>query len=186
MKVRRVFFLILSIGLILYFQKYLLQQMDRLIYPKRYAKSVSLASELYDVEESLLFSIIRAESGFYPYAKSKKNAKGLMQLSEFTWIHACEKLSLEKDRIYEKESNIRAGTWYFSTLLNEFGNEKLAILAYNAGPTKVREWQRQNFLPGLEHEQWKIPYRETETYLLKVLNYKNKYLEIYSLDATSK
>lgn len=186
MKARRIVLFIVIIVFSFGFRNYFIKQFEQLLYPQRYQKLVFSASEIYKVDPPIIFSMIRAESGFYPYAKSRKNAKGLMQLSENTWSHACKQLKLENEKIYDKESNIRAGTWYFSGLLDEFQDEKLAILAYNAGPTNVREWQRQGLLEGSDFETWKIPYRESELYLMKVLQYKNKYLEIYSIDEGKK
>lgn len=186
MKGRKLFLVLLIAGTVFMFQSQMRQQVDRLNYPQRYVSEVSLASELYEVDRELIFSIIKAESRFFPYAKSWKNARGLMQLSENTWKYASQNLQLDIDKIYERESNIRAGTWYFSELLKEFQDEHLAIIAYNAGPSKVREWISSGLVGGKDVSEWEIPYRETKLYLYKVIEYKKKYLQIYGLDGREK
>lgn len=186
MRVRKLFLIVLLIALSFVFQGHLKKQVDYLNYPRRYISEVSSASELYGVEKELIFSIIKAESRFFPYAKSRKNARGLMQLSENTWQYACRSLELDLNKIYEKESNIRAGTWYFSQLLKEFQDEHLAIIAYNAGPSKVREWIASGLVGGKDAQEWQVPYGETKLYLLRVMEYKKKYLQIYRLDGREK
>jgi soluble lytic murein transglycosylase len=64
-------------------------------------------------------------------------------------------------------TNIRLGTYYLSKLLKEFeGSQSLALAAYNAGNSKVKEWRRQN--PLIEVEVTDIPYTETQTYVQNV------------------
>lgn len=160
----------------------LTKQANQLIYPRRYEPVVFAIAEQYGVEENLVFSIMKAESGFYPYACSPKKAKGLMQLSENTWELACDQLDLAPDSIYDRESNIRAGVWYYAKLYREFQDENLALIAYNAGPTRVRNWIQTGLVHKGEIDNWKIPFQETSSYLQKVQYYKNKYAEIYGLE----
>jgi soluble lytic murein transglycosylase-like protein len=79
---------------------------------------------------------------------------GLMQLmpqtaAEFRVVNA-----------YDPAENIRAGAAYLRTLLDRYDNDpKLALAAYNAGPTAVDKYGRA--VP---------PYRETRAYVARITN----------------
>jgi hypothetical protein len=115
---------------------------------------VHQAAGRYDVDFNLIYAIISAESQFNPRARSKKGAKGMMQLMPIT---ADE---LDVDDIYDPEENIDAGVRYFRILLDRFeGDVELALAAYNAGPKKVI---RHDGVP---------PYRQTRTFISRVFDY---------------
>mgnify|MGYP003538260370 CR=1 FL=1 len=57
--------------------------------------------------------------------------------------------------------NIKVGTLYLKYLLNKFGNEKLAILAYNAGEGRVLSWVSGGLIDN-------VPYGETKSYYKKI------------------
>ena len=96
--------------------------------------------------------MIEQESRFKPRAKSHVGARGLMQLMPRTgrWMGA--------KNLYDPEQNVDAGVKYIKYLDKRFkGNLKNTIAAYNAGEGNV---QRYGGIP---------PFRETRTYVKKVL-----------------
>jgi soluble lytic murein transglycosylase-like protein len=94
------------------------------------------------------------ESQLNPSAKSKRGAKGLMQLMPVTAD------ALDVANIYSPEENVIAGVRHFRYLLDRFdGDLKLALAAYNAGPQNV---VRYDGIP---------PYPETRAYVTRVLEY---------------
>lgn len=169
-----IFFAIVSL---LYFKEPLF--IAKLKYPIQYQSQVIKFSNDYNVDKNLVFSVIKAESNFYPYAKSKKNAMGLMQILDTTWNWGCSELNTVSTDYYDINQNIEIGTWYLNKLINEFGREEIAIMAYNAGSGNVKSWIDQGLLSGNDYKTWDIPFKETRDYLDKVMTYKNKYNEIY-------
>lgn len=152
---------------------------ERLKYPLRYETIVYENAELYNVDPYLIYAVMKAESGFFPYAKSRKNAKGLMQIAPITWEWACKETGANISSIYSPFYNIKVGAWYLSALLKEFENENLAIVAYNAGSGNVQNWISQGRLDGEDFTKWDIPFPETKSYIYKVNEFKSSYIKLY-------
>jgi soluble lytic murein transglycosylase-like protein len=112
----------------------------------------------YEVDFALIKAIIRAESGFNPYAISRKGAKGLMQLMPET------ALRMKVSNVFSPKDNIEGGVRYFKYLLSLFDNDlRLSLAAYNAGENVVSQL---GTIP---------PYRETVDYVRRVLNFYRSY-----------
>ena len=112
----------------------------------------------YDVDPALVAAVIETESRFHPQARSRVGARGLMQLMPKTgrWLGA--------RNLNDPGQNIDAGVKYIKYLQARFhGDQNKAIAAYNAGEGNVR---RYNGVP---------PFRETRSYVKKVMSRKQKY-----------
>ena len=84
-----------------------------------------------DLPPELIAAIVESESDFRPRLVSNKNARGLMQIvPETGHLMGC-------DDPFDPRANIAAGTKYLRYLLDRFGDERLALAAYNAGEGKV-------------------------------------------------
>ena len=106
----------------------------------------------HGLDPRLIQSVMQAESGYNPFAVSRKGAMGLMQLMPDT------ARMLEVEDPFDVDQNIRGGTAYLRQLLDRFeGRFDLALAAYNAGPETVI---RFGGIP---------PYRETREYVRRVL-----------------
>lgn len=91
----------------------------------------------YDLDPSLIRSIIKTESGFNPRAVSPKGARGLMQLMPET----AKRLGIKNS--FDPEENIHGGIRYFRSLLDTFNNDLvLSLAAYNAGENLVQRLGR--------------------------------------------
>ena len=167
------FFVILLIILVHIIKIFILKA----IYKTDYSEYVEKYSKKYGVEKELIFAIIKNESNFNENAISKSNANGLMQVMKSTAEEVANKynINLTDDNIFEPEINIEIGTIYISILLNKYGNNELALAAYNAGYGNVDKWIGQNIIKSDASDVENIPYKETNMYVRKVIRDYNIY-----------
>lgn len=103
---------------------------------------VELASMVHDLalvegmRPELAFRLVAAESTFRQYAVSEKGAVGFTQIKPST----ARLLSpdVTEAELFDAETNLRLGFRYLRLLLERYdGDMRLALLAYNRGPTRV-------------------------------------------------
>jgi soluble lytic murein transglycosylase-like protein len=85
----------------------------------------------------LIQAIIYQESRGDVKAKSKAGAAGLMQLMPGT----AKELGVKN--VFDAKQNIAAGTKYVEKMRKRFGDDSLALAAYNWGPGNVSKAVRQ-------------------------------------------
>lgn len=145
--------------------------------PLTHKQSLYRLSGTLKVDPLMLAAIVRAESGFDPFAESPKGALGLMQLMPRTALAMARELKLnyqDRDDLYTQEINLTLGAHYFAKMLKSFdGDLVLALAAYNAGPTKVRSWGLDPWGQDQEALIEALPLSETREYVRQVLaNYR--------------
>jgi soluble lytic murein transglycosylase-like protein len=111
---------------------------------------VRKTAEVHQVDPLLVHSVIQAESDYNPYALSPKGAQGLMQLMPAT----ARRFGVTDS--FSVAENIEGGVRYLKYLMDLFGDERLAVAAYNAGEQAVL---RYHGVP---------PYPETQGYVRAV------------------
>lgn len=139
-----------------------------LLFPVRFWKEIVENSKKAD--PVLVKALIRQESAFNPSARSRAKATGLMQL-----IYPTARIFgvKQKNELLSPEANIHAGSEFLAQLITQFGSVELALAAYNAGPLKVREWQKRYPTDNMDLFVEMIPYTETREYVrLVTRNYK--------------
>ena len=109
------------------------------------------------VDPLLVRAVIKVESNFNPKAVSRKGARGLMQIMPDT----ARELRLADP--FSPKQNIAAGTKYLKQQLDSFGDIKLGLAAYNAGPGRVSPQGMIAYIP------------ETQAYVARVLEYYRHY-----------
>ena len=118
--------------------------------PGLYQDMARAAARRHQIPEDLFLRLVRQESGFRPSAKSTKGAIGLAQLMPHTARH----LGVNP---HDPSENLDGGARYLSQQYRRFGDWRLALAAYNAGPEAVARYR------GIP------PYTETQNYVKAIL-----------------
>ncbi|HEY7639190.1 MAG TPA: transglycosylase SLT domain-containing protein, partial [Steroidobacteraceae bacterium] len=108
------------------------------------------AARRYGLPEKVFLSLVRHESGWKPDARSPVGAVGLTQLMPMT----AKGLGVDPN---DPLQNLDGGARYLRQQLDKFGDIKLALAAYNAGPGAV---ERYNGVP---------PYQQTQSYVRNIM-----------------
>ena len=150
-------------------------KIQKIMYKKEYSEYVEKYSQEYNVDENLVYAVIKAESNFNPNAKSSKDAIGLMQLVESTAKEICKKVDIRltddelREKLFEPEININLGTKYLSILIEKYQNVEIEITAYNAGIGTVDKKKKKSIIKSDGSDIENIPYKETNNYVRKIL-----------------
>ncbi len=185
MKNKKIFIIIIAILIIVVFLGIFKNKILKIIYPKTYKEIVSVYSEKYNVEENLVFALIKAESNFNSEAVSHRDAIGVMQIMEETAKDVANKNSIKieneniKQELLKIDNNINIGTKYLSTLLEKYKNKEIAVAAYNAGIGTIDGWIQKGIIKSDGSDIENIPYKETNNYVRKILRNYKLYEELY-------
>jgi soluble lytic murein transglycosylase len=139
-------------------------------YPVPHREALAAAARLWNMDEAILYAIIRQESRFMPEARSRVGATGLMQLMPATARWVASQIGMKPyhpDMLRRPEVNVNMGTYYFGRVLAQLGHPMLATAAYNAGPGRARRWRDERPLDGAIYAET-IPFNETRDYVKKV------------------
>ncbi len=145
----------------------------QLRYPLEYEHVIVGHARNYELDPALIAAVIYRESKFDPRAESRSGAIGLMQLlpatAEGIALHTGGAGFVTAD-LYDPEINVRYGSFYLRRLLRKYGDERLALAAYNAGQRNVDEWRRRG--RG-------IAFDETRHYVETVLEMREVYARAF-------
>lgn len=120
--------------------------------------------------DALKQSVIKQESAGNAKAVSPKGAQGLMQLMPATGKELAKEIGVKYDP-YDAEQNQELGMLYLTKQLKTFGSMELALAAYNAGPARVKDWQRKYGTTWRQIEQALLKrgsFKETTDYVNKI------------------
>ncbi|HEY2629188.1 MAG TPA: transglycosylase SLT domain-containing protein [Usitatibacter sp.] len=139
-------------------------------FPIPHHDALATAARQWDMDEALVYGIIRQESRFMPEAKSRAGATGLMQLMPSTarWVARQMSVAYRPGMLVVPETNLQMGTYYFKRVLDDLGSPVLATAAYNAGPGRARRWRDERPMESAVYIET-IPFNETRDYVKKVL-----------------
>jgi soluble lytic murein transglycosylase len=147
---------------------------QRLRYPLRYEQIVVGHAANYKLDPQLVAAVIYQESKFDVDARSGSGAVGLMQLLPETGQGIADRTggnTWKPEDLLDPELNVRYGSWYLRHLLDKYGDERLALAAYNAGQSNVDRWREDGV---------GIQFAETRHYVDRVQELKEIYAGAYS------
>lgn len=129
----------------------------------RIANAVIDYSYEYNLSIAQVLAQMQTESNFNPYAVSSAGAKGLLQIMPHTLKYIQYEMedgprNLNAFNIYH---NIKAGCFYITQQIEDFGSYEYALMAYNWGPDNLRKY--------LAGERSSMPV-ETQNYVPTILN----------------
>jgi soluble lytic murein transglycosylase-like protein len=105
------------------------------------ADAIERAARAEGVDSRLAFRLVRVESAFDPRALSPVGAIGLTQLMLPTAAEL--QPGITRERLYDRDTNLRLGFRYFRRLLRFYGNDvEMALHAYNRGIGTVARIRR--------------------------------------------
>lgn len=118
--------------------------------PKAASALVKYA-KLYDLNPSLILSVIAVESNFNQYEVGSSRDRGFMQIIPATekWLakgYGAELgLQYNPDRIFDPEYNIGLAAAYLNNLKEKHGDDYHRVLSeYNRGPGNLKKYFKKN------------------------------------------
>ena len=160
------------------------RRVEQQLYPQKYTDLVEQYAAEYDLDPLLVYSFIRTESGFDAGATSSVNARGLMQMTEETFLWLRSKLDIGEevtfDDLYDPAVSIRFGCYYLHLCLVRYnGDVATAAAAYHSG------WGTVDALLQMEEHSEDgltlsgFPYNQMNHYVEKITACYAKYTELY-------
>lgn len=153
-----------------------------MLYPIGWRSELTDAATRASLDPLFVAAVVREESSFHPLARSRVGARGLMQLMPETARPMARMRGLafnDGDLLNEPGANLELGSAFLGGLLRDFGEPRLAVAAYNAGPTRVREWWAARRSEDLEVWVEQIPYDETRGFVKRVMLSWDEYRRLY-------
>lgn len=97
------------------------------------AESFVKYGKKYSVDEKVVMAIAHNESTYYSDAVSSENFKGLMQTGD----GLAENAGYDPSQLFNPKISIKVGAKYLGAKMDEFGDLRLALTAYNQGSGSV-------------------------------------------------
>lgn len=105
------------------------------------AEAIYEESLRYNHDPKFILALIAIESSFKNRSVSERGAMGLMQLMPYVAESIAQELGIEwqgESTLFNPLLNLRMGIHYLSQLILDFDDLRIALVAYNYGPTYVR------------------------------------------------
>jgi soluble lytic murein transglycosylase len=153
-------------------------------YPAPHDEILHPTARSLAMDRAWVYGLIRQESRFITEARSGVGASGLMQVMPSTGKWVAGKIGLTDfvhDALSEVRTNIVLGVNYMNMVLtNVDGSQVLASIAYNAGPSRARNWRGALTAPmeGAIFVE-SIPFSETRTYVRNVMSNATNYAALF-------
>jgi soluble lytic murein transglycosylase len=154
----------------------------RILFPEAWWDTIKSESAKNGLDPYLVASLIRQESEFNPGVVSYANAYGLMQIEPSVGKSLARQEGLshyDTFQLLNPEINIRLGTRYLRQMLDHYGGvQEYALAAYNAGDSRVVDWQAAGPYHGIDEFVESIPFTQTRDYVQGILRNEEIYRAI--------
>ncbi|MBQ3136840.1 MAG: lytic transglycosylase domain-containing protein [Clostridia bacterium] len=152
------------------------------LYPISYADFVENNASENNLQKSFVYAVIKCESGYDERAVSYADARGLMQLTPetFRWLQSKKGEKLSEEMLFDPETNIRYGCYFYGTLFEIYDDEATAIAAYHAGMGNVSKWLKDERYSKDGKTLYDIPFKNTKKYVNRVIETKKIYSILYN------
>ena len=154
----------------------------RILFPKAWWDIIKAESAKNNLDPYLVASLIRQESEFNPSVVSYANAYGLMQLLPSVGKSMAKEEGIshfETFQLLDPATNIRLGTRYLKQMMDRFGGvQEYALAAYNAGDSRVVDWEAAGPYHGMDEFVESIPFTQTREYVESILRNEETYRAI--------
>jgi soluble lytic murein transglycosylase len=139
------------------------------------------------VDPFLIRALIWRESRFDPLTHGSADEHGLMQVTPEVgqmWAKANKIEDYQDDKLYDPETNIRAGIWYLNRAIKRWNQTDdpvtFALAEYNAGRTNALKWvdptAPQSHAAFLE----RITFPSTKKYVEVIQSKREEYREVFA------
>lgn len=155
-------------------------------YPLEYTELIEQNAAEQGLEPAYVAAVILAESSYDPSAVSQVNAQGLMQIMPSTaeWIAGKFDEAYVDGSLFDPATNIRYGCWYLGFLMRRYdGDKRCSSAAYHSGQGTVDEWLKNPAYSSDGRTLDVIAGPNADTYVNRVMEYYEKYSEIYARQA---
>jgi soluble lytic murein transglycosylase len=154
----------------------------RILFPQSYWGAIKEYSSQNSLDPYMVAALIRQETEFNPLAISNKSAYGLMQLLPVVGKQMAKQEGMghfETGDLLDPSTNIRLGTRYLKQTLDKFGGRpEYAFAAYNAGDSRVLDWQAIGHYKDMDEFVESIPFTETREYVQAIVRNEQIYREL--------
>ena len=155
----------------------------QLLYPLAAREALESDSRAHDLSPFLMAGLIRQESAFDPLARSRADARGLMQIMPAVGASYAKSegiRSWETVLLYQPDLNVHFGLRHFAERLVACdGQIESTLAAYNAGEGPVNRWLKRPGTADPEIFMERIPYVETRDYVRRVRYNEARYESLY-------
>ena len=151
----------------------------------RYDEIISRQARIFNIDESLVWSIIYEETYFRTTATGAAGEIGLMQVMQpaarewarETGLNTFERQINENpvEFLQNPERNVQIGCWYFQKLRGSYrgrpAETAMSLAAYNAGQSRVEEWTNGVDAASLRENDFvaRIGIESTRSYVMSIL-----------------
>jgi soluble lytic murein transglycosylase len=151
--------------------------------PLQYASIIRQEATAEHLDPALIAAVIYAETRFQPRT-SPTGARGLMQIEPATaqfLAHRSGGTGFTVADLGTPQVNISYGSYYLRYLMNEYGGNKILVLAaYNGGETNVNRWLAASTAKHRRFTIGDIPVKPIRAYVTEVLDKQRAYRSKYA------